>query len=208
MTSMTGEILSGADFYLPQSSAKTKDTLTYVPLVNTPSTDSLALQKFFLLSILGAEHTIYITTPYFLPDESLCAALINKAKEGVDVRVLVPNNLNNSQPVYYASHYSYENLLAGGVKIYEYQPTFIHTKTMVIDGAWSVVGSANQDNRSRKINEEIVFGIADPTFAASMEDIFKDDMSHTTQIDLTEWQKRSLWQRVREIFDQKLIQQY
>ena len=206
-TSMTGEVLVGENFYPSETSVPKVDAPVYIPLMSTPSADSLALQKFFLLSILGAEHTIYITTPYFIPDLSLREALIKKAKEGVDVRVLVPNKLNDSRSVYYASHYSYEDLLEGRVKIYEYQPTFIHVKTMVIDSDWSVIGSANMDNRSRKLNEENIFGVSDKSFGMVLENIFLGDLSHAQQIDLTEWKKRSIWQRIREVFDQKFIQQ-
>ena len=205
--SLTGEILSGENFYPSQGDDPKGSALTYVALTSTPSADSLTLQKLFLLSIMGAEHTIYITTPYFIPDLSLREALIEKAKAGVDVRVLVPNKLNDSQSVYYASHYSYENLLEAGVKIYEYQPTFIHVKTMVIDGIWEVIGSANMDNRSRKLNEENIFGISDKTFGMTLENIFLQDLNHAKQIDLVEWKKRSIWQRIREVFDLKFVKQ-
>jgi len=212
-TSMTGEILAGDTFYPKASSVqKTSSTqdsvLTYIPVAATPSPDSLTLQKFVLLSLLGAEQKIYITTPYFLPDPSFRNALIEKAKNGVDVRVLVPNNLNDTKSIYYASHYSYEELLSAGVKIYEYQPTFIHSKTIVIDGSWSIFGSANMDNRSRKLNEENIFGVSDKVLGVTLENNFIQDLSHAKQIDLTEWHKRSIWQRIREVFDQKFVQQY
>ncbi len=207
-TSMTGELLFGETFYPQVLSTQNKSTLTYIPLASIPSPDSLTLQKFVLLSLLGAKQKIYITTPYFLPDLSFRNALIQKAKDGVDVRVLVPNKLNDSQSVYYASHYYYEYLLEAGVKIYEYQPTFIHTKSMVIDGDWSIIGSANMDNRSRKLQEEDIFGVSDKVFGATLENTFLKDLTHAKQIDLTEWKKRSIWQRIREIFDLKFVQQY
>ncbi len=206
-TSMTGEILVGDMFYPQELPAHHTSTLTYIPLASTPSPDSLALQKFILLSLLGARQKIYITTPYFIPDQSLRNVLIQKAKEGVDVRLLLPNSLNDSQSVYYASHYSYEDLLNEGVKIYEYQPTFNHSKVIVIDGSWSIIGSPNMDNRSRKLNEEDIFGISDKVFGTTLENTFIEDLSHAVQIDLTEWKKRSILQRIREVFDQKFIQQ-
>ena len=207
-TSMTGEILVGEAFYPGGIPAHEKAVLTYVPLARVPSPDSLALQKFFLLSLLAAEKTIWITTPYFLPDATLRAMLIKKAKDGIDVRVLVPNSYNDSQSVRYASHDSYDELLAGGVKIYEYQPTFIHTKAMTIDGSWSVFGSANMDNRSRKLNQEVVIGISDKKFGAAMQMVFSNDIAHAEQMDLTEWRKRSIWQHIRENFDRNLVEQY
>jgi cardiolipin synthase len=134
--------------------------------------------------------------------------LIRKAKEGVDVRVIAPNEHNDSGAVYHASHDTYDELLEGGVKIYEYQPTFIHTKALVVDGAWSLVGSANMDNRSRKINQEVIVGIADSSFGAKMEEIFATDLSRTKQIELSEWRKRGLWPRFRELMERHLVEQY
>lgn len=206
-TSMTGELLVGDIFYPPTSSLQQKNNLTYIPLASIPSPDSLTLQKFVLLSLLGAQRKIYLTTPYFLPDSSICDVLIEKTMSGLDVRMLVPNALNDSQAVYHASRYLYEKLLSAGVKIYEYQPTFLHSKSIVIDGSWSIIGSANMDNRSRKLNEENIFGVADKILGTLLEDTFLEDLSKAKQIDLVEWKKRSTWSRLREVFDQKFIQQ-
>jgi len=205
--SASGELLTGESFFPPISKSP-ESTITYVPLASTPSPDSLVMQKFILLSLLGAEQKIYITTPYFLPDQSFRAALIAKAKAGVDVRILVPNHFNDTPSIRRASQYWYSSLLESGVKIYEYQPTFIHEKTIVIDGAWSVIGSANMDNMSRKINEENIFGVSDKAFGAQIETIFLDNVSHSQQINLSEWQKRGLWQKIREIFALKFVQNY
>ncbi len=205
--SSTGELLTGESFY-PVAGKVQTGNITYVPLVSTPSPDSLVMQKFILLSLLGAQDKIYLSTPYFLPDQSFRDALIMKAKAGVDVRILVPNEHNDSKSVRLASQYSYATLLENGVKIYEYQPTFIHTKTLVVDGSWSVIGSANMDNRSRKLNEENIFGISDKTFGAKLETIFLGDLNNAKQINLSDWNKRNLWQRIREVFALKFIQQY
>jgi cardiolipin synthase len=207
-TSMTGEILAGDAIYPEPAPAQDKRGLTYVPIARVPSPDSLALQKLVLLSLKAAEQKIYITTPYFLPDASLRETLISKARDGIDVRVLVPNFLNDSQSVRYASQDSYEELLSGGVKIYEYQPAFIHAKSISVDGIWSLVGSANMDNRSRKLNQEVVLGISDKAFGATMEKTFSNDLAHAEQIDLAEWKKRGVWQRIREKFDRNLVEQY
>jgi cardiolipin synthase len=207
-TSMTGELLVGDAFYPKITPAQQKNALVYIPLASVPSPDSLVMQKFVLLSLLGAQQKIYITTPYFLPDASFRTALINKAKAGVDVRILVPNEHNDTPSLRFASRYWYEELLQAGVKIYEYQPTFIHSKSIIIDGGWSIIGSANMDNRSRKLNDEDIFGISDKTFGQALENIFLQDLTQAKQIDLTEWGKRSVWERIRELFDQKFVQQY
>ncbi len=205
--SSTGELLTGEKFFPPITKTD-PNPITYIPLVSTPSPDSLVMQKFILLSLLGAQQKIYMTTPYFLPDQSLEDTLIAKAKEGVDVRLLLPNDYNDTPGVRHASQKSYEDLLKGGVKIYEYQPTFIHAKSIVIDGDWSVIGSANMDNRSRKLNEENIFGISDKAFGTEVESIFLNDLNHASQINLADWKKRGLWQRIREVFALKFVQQY
>jgi cardiolipin synthase len=210
-TSMTGEILTGEQFFpssISRSTAAVHDSLKYVSLASIPSPDSLTLQKLLLISFSSARKNIYITSPYFIPDTATADLLIAKAKEGVDVRVLVPNKYNDQLSVRYSSQYSYEKLLAGGVKMYEYQPTFIHTKNITIDGAWSIVGTANMDNRSRAINNEIAVGIYDTAFANAASSSFMSDLEQAEQIKLDEWSKRGLWQRWREIFDRKFVKQY
>ncbi len=206
-TSMTGEILIENN-YSTKIPATGENTLSYIPLASIPSPDSLALQKFILLSVLGAQKKIYLTTPYFLPDNSLMNALIAKAKAGVDVRILVPNKYNDVISLRYASQYSYEDFLKNGVKIYEYQPSFIHAKSIVIDGDWSIIGSANMDNRSRRINDESIFGISDATFGTELENIFLKDLEQAKEINLDEWRNRSILDRIREVFDRKFVQQY
>lgn len=206
--STAGEILVGDRFYTPQQEAKDKRSLTYISLPSTPTPDTLVLQKFVLLSLAAAEKKIYITSPYFLPDLSLREILIRKAKEGVDVRVLVPNDLNDSRAVRHASRDSYDELLAGGVHIYEYQPAFIHAKSLVVDSSWSIVGSANMDNRSRKLNEEAVLGILDRELGMNLEAIFLADAAKAEEIKLREWRNRGLWPRVQELVSRNFIEQY
>jgi cardiolipin synthase len=206
-TSMTGEILAEEQFFPSLTSVNTS-TLQYVSLASVPSPDSLTLKKLLLISFSSAKKHIYINSPYFIPDDATISILTAKVKEGVDVRILVPNKYNDEVPVRYSSQYLYEKLLTAGIKIYEYQPTFIHTKNITIDGTWSVTGSANMDNRSRSINNEVVVGVYDATFAHSLEDSFMNDLKQAEQIKLEEWKKRGLWQRWREIFDQKFVKQY
>ncbi len=205
-TSNSGEILAGETFYPPTTA--TSPSVTYVPLSNTPSTNTLVIQKFILLTLLGAQHKIYITTPYFLPDKSFRDALISKSQAGVDVRVLVPDSHNDSKAVRYASHKYYQELLEGGVRIYEYSPTFIHAKSIVVDDAWSVIGSANMDNRSRAWNEENIYGVADKTLGGELETIFLSDIAKAKEINLAEWKKRGVWQHILEFLSPKFAKQY
>jgi cardiolipin synthase len=205
-TSNTGELLVGDKFFPVLSNSA--NALSYIPLVSIPSPDTLTIQKFILLSLMAAQDKIYISTPYFIPDQTFKETLISKAKAGVDVRVLVPDEHNDSAGVRHASQYFYQDLLAAGVKIYEYQPTFIHAKIIMIDGSWSIIGSANMDNRSRQLNDEDIFGVSSADFASQLQGQFKEDLKSSEEINLADWEKRSLWQRAREIFDLKFIEQY
>ncbi len=170
--------------------------------------DVLTLHKFLLLTFLGAQKKIYITSPYFLLDAALGNVIRQKARAGVDVRIVVPNELTDTPGVRYAGRFAYQDLLDAGVRIYEYQPVFIHAKYLVIDSAWSIIGSANMDNRSRMLNEESILGIADKDFGEKIEAMFMDDVSNTKEINKDEWPKRGIGQRIREIFARKFVKQY
>lgn len=204
----TGELLTGDKFYPPAAAAPPADAVTFVPFASSPSPDLFAMENFVLLSLQGATKSIVIVSPYFLPDETLRAVLEAKARAGVAVDVLLPNKLNDSRWVRYASQSWYEELLRAGVRIDEYQPTFNHTKLMIIDGQWSVIGSANMDNRSRKLNDEVVFGVADATFARNLETLIARDRAHAVPVKLAEWQNRNLGQRLLEQTALAFVQQY
>jgi cardiolipin synthase len=110
--------------------------------------------------------------------------------------------------VRWAAHAHYEQLLRAGVRIWEYQPTMIHSKTLSADGVWAVVGSANLDIRSMELNQENVLGIADARFAAQIERTFLQDLGRAKEIRLAEWRRRPWWRKVREdaaeLFDEQL----
>jgi cardiolipin synthase len=201
----TGELLTGPDFY-PTASAV--GSIPYVALSSSPSPDLYEAETFVLLSLNGARNSIEIETPYFLPNASVRKALIDKARMGVSVTILVPNNNTDEKSVRWAGQRVYEELLTAGVKIYEYQPTFTHTKLLVEDGAWSVIGSANMDIRSRRLNDEVVLGIQDPQLAKSLHGVFQNDLLRSKAIKLDDWKRRGLMQRLLEIISQAFVQQY
>ena len=189
-----GEILEGPTFYPVITPAMVAQEKTpFVNIVSSPANDTQPLPKLFWLSIASAKSKVYMNTPYFLPDAHLRQALIDRAKAGVDVRVLVPNDNNDSKGVYYSSRGYYENLLEAGVKIYEYQPSMIHSKILVIDDTWSVIGSANMDSRSAQLNEEYVMGVQSTKFAQELDSLFQKNLLSSKQIILSEWNKRG-WQ--------------
>jgi cardiolipin synthase len=126
--------------------------------------------------------------------------LKERARAGVDVRVLVPNEHNDVFLIRWASHSYYEQLLEAGIRIYEYQPTMIHHKHLVVDGRWVVVGSANMDVRSGELNQESVLGMVDPGFARTVRDAFFADLERAREIRLEEWRARPSWRRLPERF--------
>ncbi len=150
------------------------------------------------ISFAAAEKRIWITNAYCTPSHDQVELLVKAVERGVDVRFIVPG-ANNDQPLTKsAGRAAYGKLLEGGVKIFEYQPTMIHTKAMVIDSLFSLFGSSNFDPRSSEINEELDLAIYDREFASRMEAMFQEDLKHSTEYTLQQFQNRSLWERVTE----------
>ena len=120
----------------------------------------------------------------------------------------MPGNHTDAVPVQWAGRSYYDELLAAGVRIFEYEPAMMHAKNVVVDSAWSVVGSANLDERSMEINEENVLGIADRDFARSIEEGLSADFARSREIQLEKWRKRPWIQRGLEAAAKTLIEQY
>ncbi len=150
------------------------------------------------VSFSAARKSIYITNAYCAPSSSQTRALVAAVQRGVDVRLLLPGKHNDQPVTKAAGRTAYGELLRGGVKIYEYQPTMIHSKTMVIDRVFSVLGSSNFDARSAQINEELDITVYDDTFGREMEDVFQRDLQRARQYTLEDFEKRSLWDRFTE----------
>ncbi|MBA3522662.1 MAG: cardiolipin synthase B [Gemmatimonadales bacterium] len=201
----TGEVIAGPRFYRPLAPAA---GICGVSVVSSPSDAQQPIRLLFWLSFRNAQQRLWICNSYFIPDAHLRTAVIERARDGVDVRVLVPGNYNDAVPVQLAGRSFYDELLRAGVRIFEYQPAMMHAKTVVVDDAWSIVGSANLDERSMEINEENILGISDPAFAASIVEGVEADLGHSKEIKLEEWRKRPLWQRGLESLAKSLIEQF
>ncbi len=185
----TGEVLAASP--VQESDAG----VTFVPVVGSAGDKNHPITDAFLLTALSAKKSLYITNPYVLPDDALTQVLMQKARSGVDVRLLVPGPHTDAKLVRFASHGYYRELLAAGVRIYEYQPSLIHEKAMIADGQWSLIGSANIDNRSREINDEDVFGIQDPALAQELTTNFNGDLQYSKEITLDAWTHRNVISR-------------
>lgn len=137
----------------------------------------------------GARDRIFLTTPYFVPDVITQQRLIQAARRGVDVRLLVP--ASSDVPITrWAARALYDALMSAGLRIYEYQPRMLHAKTAVIDGDWATVGTANLDYRSLFLNYELVLAIREPGICAELERQFLDDLAESQLILPASWKRR------------------
>ncbi len=167
-------------------------------VVSSPANGSSAAQRTMAACIAGARHSLHITNAYFVPTPAFVSTLCEASARGVDVRVVVPGPYHDMPIVRRASWHVWPTLLAGGVHIYEYQPTMIHCKTLTVDGAVSMVGSINFDPRSFALNSECAVAIADPQVASEMERAFDADVQQCVAIDLATVNARGILARVRD----------
>jgi cardiolipin synthase len=193
----SGEVLDGPD-YFPQATANPGDATALV-VTSTPSTGgSTRARVLFETLIATARKSIYITTPYFLPDHSMRDELVRAAKRGVSIDILVPGKHDDHALTRSSGRSAYGDLLKAGAHIYEYEPSMIHAKITVVDGVWSVVGSTNLDNRSFGINDEVNLAVLNSEVAARLTRDFEQDASHSKRVSLQEWQRRSPFEHVLE----------
>jgi cardiolipin synthase len=167
---------------------------------SSPTGGANDLKRLYLLALASARQTVDITTPYFVTDESTRWALEDAVRRGVKIRLVLEGDITDAMPVKYASRKHYEQLIEMGIEIYEYQPTMMHTKTFVVDRTWSMFGSANFDNRSLELNDELNVGVTSPSLAARLLEDFEGDLKASKRIDLAAWRNRSLLQKAREHF--------
>ena len=193
---VTGEALVGEEFFpvLPPSGA-----LSVAVVPSSPLAAMSGAGRVYSISLAAAAKEIWIANSYFLPDDATSRLLVAAAKRGVDVRVIVPSDEQSDVPATKAAgRSSFGPLLEGGVKIFEYQPTMYHLKTMVVDGIFSTVGSANFDERSFHLNEELNLFAYDAGFAETMRESFRRDLARCRPYTLATWKTRSLKKRLTE----------
>ena len=171
-----------------------------IVLRSSPTGGSSDLKRLYLIGIASARRTIDITSPYFVTDESTDWALQDAVSRGVKIRLLVEGDKTDAMPVKYASREAYDRLLSMGIQIYEYQPTMMHTKTLVVDGAWSMFGSANFDNRSLELNDELNVAVSDRDLARRFTDDLEGDLRVSSRLELATWRQRPMLEKAREKF--------
>jgi len=190
----TGRALGGADYFPRQE--RRGDVLAQI-VRSSPERGSLPMYMMYLFAISSAQRAIYLTNPYFVPDAGITSALVDARARGVRIVLLLPGDIDH-EIVEAASRAGFGRLLDAGVEIYEYQAGLLHAKTMTIDGEWAMVGSANMDNRSLALNNEISLVAYDREVAGRLQSIFEEDLSNSRVVDAQTWRTRSLWKRFWE----------
>jgi cardiolipin synthase len=189
----SGELLAGEMYYPPQPAS---GNATSMVVTSTPSQGGSTRARVLFQTLVASAHkSIQITTPYFLPDTSLRDELVKARERGVEVRILLPGGKSDHLMTRASSRRVYGPLLLSGAEIYEYQPSMVHAKIMVVDGMWSVVGSTNFDNRSFGLNDEVNLVVLDAELAAQLKTQFDADITRGMRVQYDQWKKRSLWER-------------
>ena len=192
----TGEVLVGEQ-YLPELGDV--DGGGPMQVVRSSATvGDTDMEALYFLAIACAKQTIELTAAYFAPRPAFTDALCEAAERGVAIRVLVPGPHIDKDFVRVAGRSVYDQLLGCGVEVFEYQPTMLHAKTMVVDGVWSSVGSVNFDNRSFQLHDEVTLCVQSEKFAGLLHEQFERDLSVSQRMDPDRWKERSLVHRVQE----------
>jgi cardiolipin synthase A/B len=180
------------------ASARLSDPMLAGLIHSRPDLGSSAAERLLALTIAATRRTLYIANAYFVPGPAFRKLLVAAAHRGVDVRILAPSENSDIPIVRYAGRSLYPELMAGGVRIYEYEPAMMHAKTMVADSAWSMIGTINFDNRSLALNEETSLLIQDPDIGARMDEIFLQDLKQAVEITPESYARRRLGERLKE----------
>jgi cardiolipin synthase A/B len=183
----TGRVLHG-EAYFPE--LKPRGDHAAQMFSSSPTGGSESMHLMYLMALTAARRTIHLSSSYFVPDELATKALIDAARRGVKVQVLVPGPDIDTEVVRKASRARWGPLLEAGVRIAEYQPTMFHCKVLVVDGLMVSVGSTNFDNRSFRLNDEANLNVIHAEFARQQIEIFERDLAQSRLVTLQAWQQR------------------
>jgi cardiolipin synthase len=194
----TGELIAG-DMYFPRAAFRPDDGGVRAGVFfASPTTGSTPAERFVALSIASARRTLYVANSYFVPDDDFRKLLVAARQRGVDVRILTVGDETDVKTTLWAGRGRYEQLLQAGIRIYEYQPTMMHSKTFIVDGLWGSIGSMNFDNRSLAFNNESNLVFLDSTQGAILHATFLDDLTRAKEITLAEFRQRPWYHRLLE----------
>jgi len=183
------------------------DLLTHAPgsgsarssvVWSSPAGGTNELKLLYLFALAAARQSIDIQSPYLITDESTTWSLQEARRRGVRIRMLTEGDVTDAKPVKFASRATYDALMTMGVEVFEYQPAMMHTKAMIVDGVMSIVGSANFDNRSLELNDELNVVLFDRAVAARLLTDLERDLTQSKRLNLEEWRDRPPHIRARE----------
>ena len=194
----TGELLNGPDYFPPLEPVGDMDAHLFMA---SPAGGSESMHLMYLMSIAAAQHSIDLSASYFVPDELILQGLLDARRRGVSIRVIVPGDNIDSDTVRLTSKASWGRLLQADVVMYEYEPTMMHVKLLVVDREMVSVGSTNFDIRSFRLNDEASLNIYNQDFATRMSAVFEADLLKSRRYTYAAWQDRPL----REKFFEKVL---
>lgn len=198
----TGEVLGGEEYLPHLDPVEGPDDVDHggrMQLVRSKSNvGDTNVEALYYLAIASAARSLDLTAAYFVPRPAFTEALVEAAKRGVDVRILVPGPHIDKGFVRVAGRAAYTPLLEAGARIFEYQPTMLHAKSMVVDGVWSSVGTVNFDNRSFQLHDEVTLCVWDRHFATRLTEAYERDLTRSDEIEPERWSGRGLRRRSAE----------
>jgi len=192
---VTGEVMHGEAYFPPLQAVGQSDAQVFS---SSPAGGSESMQLMYQLAITAAEHSIDLSSAYFVPDELTSKSLTEALKRGVKIRIVVPGEIIDTETVRAASRGSWGPLLKAGAEIYQYQPSMYHCKLMIVDKLLVSVGSTNFDNRSFRLNDEANLNVFDAGFAERQTGIFETDLRHAKQISYAAWANRPWKEKLLE----------
>jgi cardiolipin synthase len=193
----SGEIIADTE-YFPDCTRPGDSTALVID--SSPSLGQSSRARILFQTLLtSARGSVCISTPYFLPDRSARAEMVLAVKErGVKITIITPGRHTDHLLTRTSSQRLYGELLRAGVRIFEYRPSMLHAKVMIVDGLWSIVGSTNFDNRSFLFNDEVNMAVLDSELASRLQQDFSLDLADSREILFEEWKRRSLFERAHE----------
>ena len=192
----TGKILLGPDYFPDLEPA---GNLSMQSILSSPAEGQKRIRKLLLLAFSSAQDHIRIATAFMYPDPIIKSALVEARERGVEVDILAPAGNIPEQFVRFASRNRWGKLLEADVRIHEYDKSPYHAKLLIIDDQWVSFGSANLDNRSFRINDELNVNVYDKDFTQQMIVLFEEDISNSKTYDVERWKKRPWSERVRGV---------
>lgn len=192
-----GQLLHGEDYFPKLAPA---GNLTAHSVTSSPGAGGESARSMYLLAVTAAQQSIDIGAAYFVPDDLLVEALVKASERGVQIRIQTAGEQSDSDITRHASRGKWGPLLQAGIEIYEYQPTLYHTKLMVIDRHWTMVGSTNFDARSFRLNDENNLNVLDSGFAEQQIKVFEQDLLQSKKYTYERWENRPWTHKLIEPF--------